>query len=170
MGLIYQEGTALMLTPRLILACTLLICAVEAGDPLWAKTADPAELHELASALLQSSSNLLSLAQAANATNNTLEHGIASELSHVALDTSEVLDMVWRLSKLGEAMETRHDELLMRGFVRVLAESYRRATELSLKQINLGLADTERPGIAQEIRRMRDLVQRAQGLLRLMAE
>ena len=54
--------------------------------------------------------------------------------------------------------------------VHLLAEHYGRATEISLKQINLGLAHTERPGIAQEAGRLRDRVQRALVLLRLVAK
>lgn len=159
-----------MLTARLILAGTLMICVVEASDPLWAKTANRAELREVAGALIQSSNTFQDLAQDIKSTDNKLEHDEASDLSRVAHDTAEQVDLVWSLLELSDKMETHGDELLMRGFTRLLAQHYIRFIELSLKEINLVPAHTERPGIAQEIGSLRNRAQRALALLEVVAK
>lgn len=159
-----------MLTARLIAASILMICVVQASDPLWGQTADRVELREVASDLIQSSETFQTLAQVIKGSNNNLEHDDVSDLARVARDTAGQVDLVWSLLGLSDKMETHSDELLIRGFTRLLAQHYIRSIELSLKEINLVLAHTERPGIAQEIGSLKNRAQHALALLKVVAQ
>ena len=126
---------------------------------------DSQRLLSKSHAFLNHSSDLLDLAKGQE---GTLEFEIAMDLNGEATLNSERLFSAGNLVLVYEQMTCSSDKAFIRLYVQRVLNAYIKNLEQSISGVNLGLANTHRPGVATTAAGLRDELRESKALIESM--
>ena len=115
--------------------------------------------------LMRSAGDLLALAKALHGSHESLEHDIAMEMEQTAIHCSDYFSVVSTLLFIQDHMVNAADRAVVKEQVSFVVDGYVKQIGFALEVVNLGLADTNKPAIAEAGGRLRDTLREGQALL-----
>lgn len=100
--------------------------------------------------------DFLDFAKSAHDENGTFEHQIALDLNMVASEEADFVDAFSDLVELQDEMKCAQDRTAVSARVDNRAAYYRGLMQNQLKNVNIDLGYTKRPGVAAEALRLKD--------------
>jgi hypothetical protein len=97
--------------------------------------------------------------------NNSLEHEISTELFTVALQNKERVGAVTALLTIHLGMLCPQDRSMVETVIHQELSHYSRQIAIDIKQVNIDVRDTKKPGVAAEALRMQSDLRELQTLL-----
>lgn len=97
--------------------------------------------------------------------NNSLEHEISTELFTVALQNNERVNAVTALLTIHLGTLCPQDRSLVETVIRQELSHYSKQIAIDIKQVNVDVRDTKKPGVAAEALRMQADLRELQTLL-----